>query len=167
MSVFYNVPLIPQEASRTCWYACAQMIVRFHRDRVQATTLAGGEVDQPDVTAQMTAINAALVPQLAVNVARAMRLRMEFVSPNPEGLEQLLVRYGPLWYGGDVRGYRDVHSGAHAVVLTGIRRDVSGNEVLINDPWPPGATGGARLALEYGDFFSTLRAVADAPMLHI
>ena len=167
MSVYYNVPLIPQEASLTCWYACAQMIVRFHRNRVQATTLAGGEVDQPRVTALMTSMNRALTPQLAIAVASAMNLRMEFVSPTPAALENFLAGFGPLWYGGNVRGYRNVQSGAHAVVLTGIRRGVPGDEVLINDPWPSGAGGGAHLAMEYNDFFRKLQAVPGVPMLHI
>lgn len=165
MSVFYNVPLIPQEANRTCWYACAQMIVRYHRDQAQATTIAGMEVDQPEVTAQIRSVNVGLLPRLAEQVARATHLRMEFVSPTPDRLQDLLTRFGPLWYGGNVRGYRSVGSGAHVVVLTGIRRDVSGNEVLINDPWPVG--GGARLAYEYDEFFSKLQAVPEVPILHI
>lgn len=167
MSVYYNVPLIPQDSSLTCWYACARMIVRFHRDRVQATTLAGGEVGQPGVDAQMSRMNRALNPDLAVGVARAMNMQMVWLSPTPGALENLLASHGPLWYGGNVRGYRDVQSGAHCVVLTGIRRDAPGDEVLINDPWPSGMGGGAQLAMEYSDFFSKLQAVPGVPMLHI
>jgi len=167
MSIFYNVPLIPQDSSLTCWYASARMIVRFHRDRVQATTLAGGEVGQPGVDALMTSMNRALSPDLAVGVARAMNMQMVWFSPTAGALENMLLTHGPLWYGGNVRGYRNVQAGAHAVVLTGIRRDAAGDEVLINDPWPSGAAGGARLAMEFDDFFRKLQAVAGVPMLHI
>jgi hypothetical protein len=49
------------------------MIVSFHRGRVQATTLAGGEVGQPGVDALMSRMNRALSPDLAVGVAQAMQ----------------------------------------------------------------------------------------------
>ncbi len=160
-TVTYRVPLIPQGGNRTCWYAAAQMIVRWHRDRLQQSTLAGWSIDTAPRTRAVTNANAGLNPAAVVRFGRDHNLRMTCMSVTAEGLARLLESYGPLWYAGTVEGYRGASGGAHAVVITGIRN----TEILINDPWPVGT--GTRLTRSHDVFFQRLRAIGTAPFLHI
>jgi Papain-like cysteine protease AvrRpt2 len=161
--VIYRIPLIPQDGPRTCWHAAAQMLVAFLRGRLVATTQVG--LDQPAAALAVAEDYFSLLPQGACELARHNNLRMKFVSPTPEVLERLLLQFGPLWYGGRLEGYRGMTEKAHVVVITGLRREEKGDEITVNDPWPPGK--GARLSFEYNDFFSTLTPVAGTPFLHI
>ena len=162
--VFYRVPLIPQDGNQTCWYACALMLVGFRRGRMGATAPAGREGERPSTAAAVRRDGSGLLPQGACALARQNNLRMEFVGPTPEGLERLLLRFGPLWYGGRIEGHRGMTEQAHVVVITGMRREETGDEITVNDPWPP--RKGACLSFEYDDFFSTLTPVAGTPLLH-
>ncbi len=161
--IYYNVPLIPQNTTHTCWWAAARMIVEFHRNRVRQSTIAGGAVGQPTETATLDRVNQGLNPSRVADFARLANLRTTSISPTPEGLVELLTRVGPLWYGGVVHGYRGYTGSAHAVVITGCVITGSDAEVMINDPWSPGQ--GARIYEPFNDFFRNLSA--NSPFLHI
>lgn len=161
--IYYDVPLIPQNTSMTCWWAAARMVVDFHRNRLQQTTTAGGAVGQPNETAIIEGRNTGLQPSRVEDFARAANLRTTSLSPTPSALISLLQQHGPLWYGGVVSGYRGFTGGGHAVVITGCLANDAGSQVAINDPWQPGQ--GARLYEPYDEFFSNLSAAA--PFLHI
>jgi hypothetical protein len=161
--IFYDVPLIPQNTSLTCWWAAARMIVDYHRQQRQQSTIAGGAVGQPNETAIIDARNQSLQPARVEDFARIANLRTTSLSPTPPALVGLLRSYGPLWYAGVVNGYRGFTGGGHAVVITGCLISPAGAEVAINDPWQPGQ--GARLYDPYDEFFRNLGAAA--PFLHI
>jgi hypothetical protein len=163
--VFYRVPLIPQDGNHSCWYASAQMLVEFRRSRMGLAALAGRDVDQPNTASVVRRADFSLLPQGACSLAKQNDLRMEFVGPTPEGLERLLRHFGPLWYGGRIEGYPGMTEQAHVVVITGMRRGETGDEITVNDPWPP--RKGASLSFEYNDFFSTLTPIGGTPFLHI
>ena len=157
----YNVSLIPQAGTRTCWYACAQMVVRWYRESRQQSTIEGWDVDSATRTAAETALNRGLDRHSAYQFARAVNLRTTAMSVTAEGMASLLGLHGPLWYGGDVRGYRGVNTGSHAVCIRGI----SGDTLYINDPWAPGV--GYAHSMDHNTFFQQLRAIGSVPFLHI
>jgi hypothetical protein len=161
--IYYDVPLIPQGTTLTCWWAAARMIIEYHRRQQQQTTLAGGAVGQPDETGAVESANQPLQPDRAEDFARLANLRMTYLSPTPESLVSLLTQKGPLWYGGVAHGYRGYPGGGHVVVITGCIISPAGAQVSINDPWR--VNQGARLFEVFDDFFRTLSAAA--PFLHI
>ena len=161
--VVYNVPLVPQCGTLTCWYAAAQMIVRWNRQHWQGRQGAGADIDSSAVTNHVcqanTYINLA-TPGAVATFARHANLRTTYLSVSADGLARLLTVYGPLWYGGRVRGYRGVNTGSHVIVITGINED----GVYINDPYPPGV--GARFSIGISDLFQQLQAIGSVPFLH-
>ncbi len=161
--VFHNVPMIPQNTQNTCWWAAARMVVQYHRESRQQTTIAGGVIGQAEANAFIDNNDRVLDPAKAEDLARLANMRTTSLSPTPEGLVGLLIMYGPLWYGGVVEGYRGFHNAKHAVVITGCSTLGSVPTVNINDPWEIGI--GAKLTETFNDFFSNLRAMT--PMLHI
>jgi Papain-like cysteine protease AvrRpt2 len=161
--IFYDVPLIPQATTMTCWWASARMVVEYHRQRLQQSTVAGGAVGQPNETRIIEGANQGINPGRVEDFARLANLQTTSLSPTPEGLVSLLTQYGPLWYGGLVQGYRGFTGGGHAVVITGCLVNPAGAQVAINDPWQVGQ--GARLFETFDGFFSNLSAAA--PFLHI
>lgn len=162
-NVFYNVPLIPQTTTRTCWWSAARMVVDYHRQRTQQSTVAGGAVGRPSETASIESNNMGLDPTRVEDFARLAQLQITSLSPTPERLVSLLTQKGPLWYGGMVQGYRGyTGSSHHVVVITGCIITGSNAEVCINDPWEVGV--GARLYEPFNDVFGNLRAAA--PFLH-
>lgn len=160
-NVTYNVPLIAQCGNMTCWYAAAQMVVRWHRTTMQQCTIAGGGIDTDAMTGQVCTANQGLNPTNVESFGNRFGLNMTAMSLTRDGMAELLLRVGPLWYGGDVRGYRGAHGGAHAVVLRGLQ----GDSLLINDPWPPNQ--GTQLQRPYNQFFGRLAARGEVPFLHI
>lgn len=161
--VYYDVSLIPQNTSDTCWWAAARMIVEFHRGRQRQTTIAGGAVGQPGETLNIESANRRLPFVRFEDFARIANLSVTYLSPTARGLIQLLNQKGPLMYGGVVNGYRGFYGSGHAVVITGCLINGSGAQVAINDPWQVGV--GARLYEPYDEFFRNISAAA--PFIHI
>ena len=130
----YTVPgmtLIPQAMTMSCWYASAQMVIKWKEEQLQQSL---ARLISPEFDAQCAQIrdgntgiqNPAIVPM-------AKRLGLVAVppmSPTPEAMESWLMQYGPLWVNGK----------QHIVVIAGIR-DAGNNktELLVYDPWPPNA----------------------------
>lgn len=161
--VFYDVPMIPQNTNNTCWYACCRMIVEYHRQSRQQSTIAGGEVGQSSVTATVEANDSRLAWESFEQLARMANLRTTYLSPTAEGLASLLVQKGPLIYSGVTNGYRGFTGPGHSVVITGCVVNGNNGSVKINDPWEIGI--GARLSENFNDFFSNIEA--RAPFIHI
>lgn len=161
--VVYNVPLIPQCGTLTCWYAAAQMVVRWNRLHWRGRPSAGADIDTPAVTGTVCGSNTfinLLTPNAVATFAQAANLRATYQSVTPAGLAGLLNQYGPLWYGGRVRGYRGITTGAHVVVITGC----DGDAVYINDPAPQNV--GAQFTYDAQTLFQQLRQEAGIPFLH-
>jgi hypothetical protein len=161
--VVYNVPLIPQCGTLTCWYAAAQMVVRWNRRHPRGNRRAGADIDSAAVTAAVCGGNIyinLLTPSAVATFARSANLQATYQSVTSTGLAQLLTTYGPLWYGGKVRGYRGVTRGAHVVVITGS----DGDAVYINDPAPSGV--GGQFTYRAQDLFQDIQQEAGIPFLH-
>jgi hypothetical protein len=136
------------------------MVVRYHRERRQQTTVAGGAIDGSSTTSAVCALNRGLNPSSVYQFARATNLNTTAMSLTSDGMADLLALRGPLWYAGMNNGYCGATTGGHAVVIAG----VSGQDIYINDPWPPGT--GEYVFMEYNTFFQQLTAVANTPFLH-
>jgi hypothetical protein len=139
------------------------MIVEYHRESRQQSTIAGGEVGQPSVTATVETNDSRLAWGNFEQLARLANLQTTSLSPTPQGLATLLVQKGPLIYGGVTNGYRGFTGPGHAVVITGCVVNGEKATVKINDPWEIGV--GARLSEKFNDFFSNIEA--RAPFVHI
>ena len=124
----YEVPgmtLIKQLKTMSCWYASAQMLIKWRQDKV-GQCLAW--LVPPDLDAECAMIrdgNAGLQnPQI---LPMAKRLGLEAIppmSPTPQALEHWLRTYGPLWVNGKT----------HIVVVAGI--DTAALTVKVYDPDP-------------------------------
>jgi ABC-type bacteriocin/lantibiotic exporter with double-glycine peptidase domain len=120
MASFYQVPPVAQTSSNTCWHAAAQMIWYYWQGQTgrqgPMNTLAGNYQN-----------NWAITPTQFVQLAGNAGLKK--ISPNaksytPALLEELLMKYGPLWCAGYWFGP------GHIIVLTG----VFGDRISFNDP---------------------------------
>jgi hypothetical protein len=136
-----DVPLIPQQNDMACWYASAQMVIQWRRNRTQSSEAA--HPDPSEVPALQREFAAAHGLPWAQTELFARRLGlvpvMSFMTPSPAAIEGLLMRHGPLWFQG-------LFPSGHAVVITG----VSEVDLSINDPWPPAV--GSRRRVGFGDY---------------
>ena len=158
--MFYEVPLIPQCNTATCWWACEQMIRRWAQVRSSPHTAAQVQQFGQAVCSQNLSIRVG-TPGAVDRIAQATGFRTARGSLTPEGWEQLLAAYGPLMYLGRTAGYRGISGAGHAVVVRGIT-DL--DTLLINDPWEPGV--GLQLSMAVVTFGMTFPR-DDAPILHI
>ncbi len=123
---FYEVPgmtLIPQDENMSCWYASAQMLIRWKMNKLR---MSFRDLVPPELDAECRRIKDANQgirnPQILA-LARRLGLRaVPPMSPTPAALESWLRQYGPLWVNGK----------SHIVVIAGIK----GLTVKIYDPWP-------------------------------
>lgn len=162
--VIHHVRLIPQCGTLTCWYACVQMIVAYHRRRTRGYSPVGADIGTSGVTAAVCGGNRFInlsVPGAVSTIAREAHLsQILMFAPRERYVAGLLEAHGPLWYSGHVRGYRNVQGGAHAVVIRGI----DGDELLINDPAPVGSGWQGRM--DFDTFFRQLPWIRGAPIVH-
>lgn len=126
---YYEVPgmtLIPQKLTMSCWYASTQMLIQWKQDQVRQSL---ARLVPPDLDAQCAMIrdgNAGVQNSQIVPMAKRLGLRsIPPESPTPDGLEDWLRSYGPLWVNGK----------NHIVVIGGINTKTL--MVKIYDPWPP------------------------------
>jgi hypothetical protein len=137
-----NMVLIPQDNNNACWYASAQMVVRWRReaDRMSSMLLRGP--GQVSTFAATHAANSGLSWVQMREFARQLGLQpLPLMTPSPETLQEWLTRYGPIWTDGvPVNAAGTIVGHGHVVVLAGIRASTSSGEhfdLLIYDPWPP------------------------------
>ena len=125
----YIVPgmkLIPQTMQMSCWYASAQMVVQWRRNRMQACEAGMEDPSEDPTLEQWKKTDRGITDAQVVTLAK--RLGLELVppmSPTLEALESWLIQYGPLWTNGT----------SHITVIAGIR----GLDVQVYDPWPVNA----------------------------
>jgi N-acetyl-anhydromuramyl-L-alanine amidase AmpD len=156
----WDVQLIPQPTSDTCWAAAAAMVAGWSG---MASFPTSHEPDVEDIPA----------------VARRFGLQMEPAqSYSVQGFRELLETKGPLWVAAETPNF-------HAVVVTGMRSDGnpdgSGTCLRINDPWDrdpgtdcaPGSYLGSHLAgtrytQSWQQFVKEYEAVArDLPLVTV
>lgn len=126
----YKVPgmtLIPQTMAMSCWYASAQMLIKWKEEQRQQS-LAG--LISPEFDAECAKIrdgNNGITNPAIIKMAKRIGLAtVPPMSPLPETVEGWLINYGPLWVNGK----------NHIVVIAGIRGSGSGTELLVYDPLP-------------------------------
>lgn len=127
----YIVPgmfLIPQTMRMSCWYASAQMLVKWKEGQRQQSSdhLISPEFDAECVILR-DANNGIQNSQI---IRAATRIGLQHVpplSPTPEAIECWLAQFGPLWVNGKT----------HIVVIAGIVWfPILGYQLLVYDPAP-------------------------------
>jgi ABC-type bacteriocin/lantibiotic exporter with double-glycine peptidase domain len=122
----YIVPgtkLIPQTMQMSCWYASAQMVVQWRRNRTRRTEARIEDPSEDPTLVTWKSKDGGISDAQVLTLAR--RLGLELVppmSPTLDALESWLKQYGPLWTNGST----------HITVIAGIR----GMDVLVYDPAP-------------------------------
>lgn len=126
----YAVPgmtLIPQSMTMSCWYASAQMLVKWKEEQRQQSM---ADLISPEFDAECAKIrdsnNGIQNPQILKMAKRIGLMSVPPVSPLPETVEGWLTQYGPLWVNGKT----------HIVVIAGIRNSGGSTELLAYDPSP-------------------------------
>ena len=122
---YYEVPhvtLIPQQLNMSCWYASAQMLIKWKTDTQRMST---GAIP-PELDLESRSLRdgntGILNPQILALANRIGLRAVPPMSPTPEAIESWLRQYGPLWVNGKT----------HIVVIAGIR----GMNVKVYDPPP-------------------------------
>jgi Papain-like cysteine protease AvrRpt2 len=161
-SIGYNVPLVPQTTSMSCWAAGIAMILAWRRGiSIDPVTIASN----PGGVSYLAQFQSGLNPN-DTTILRRWGLSLEAPqSYSVEGFAQLLQRYGPLWVAASVPG-------PHIRVVTGFQPatpDVN-SVVAINDPWEQGMhmfrwpNRGARYTRTYLQFTRDVERLARAEM---
>jgi hypothetical protein len=145
-----DVPLIPQTQNMACWYASAQMLITWRRNRTRMSELAHPDPSEVPQLQSIFGVNHGLLPTQILLLSKQLGLTpVPPMTPTLATLSSWLAICGPLWFAG-LFPAGHVRSG-HAVVITG----TDNTSVDINDPWPP--TVGARYRLPFIDFGDDLR----------
>jgi ABC-type bacteriocin/lantibiotic exporter with double-glycine peptidase domain len=134
----YEVPgmtLIPQTKTMSCWYASAQMLVKWRQDKDQQSQAWLVPPDLDAECALLRDVNSGIQNPQILQMAKRIGLKaVPPMSPTPEGLLSMLTTYGPLWVNGKT----------HIVVIAGI--DTNAKQVKVYDPWPGNGIGWRSLA---------------------
>lgn len=122
-----NMTLIPQGKAMSCWYASAQMLIKWKEESTQQSHagLLSPELDS-ECQKIRDADNGIANSQI---LGMAKRLGLKSIppqSPSPAALERWFQTYGPLWVNGK----------NHIVVIAGIRDSAAGHELKVYDPLP-------------------------------
>lgn len=123
-----GVPLIAQDNENACWYAGAQMLVQWKRNRTRLTSSA--HPDPSEVPELANRHKDGIAGPYSEDVRMAKLLGLVAVpaqSLSITTVRELLQRYGPLWTGGT----------SHVVVIAGVHEGI--DKVYIHDPWPVNA----------------------------
>jgi len=108
-----------------CWYASAQMLIQWKRERLQMTLPNNPDPSEVSMTVTWEVDNRGIANPQVIQLAKAMGLRtVEAITPTVKYLTYLLQCYGPLW----------VNGREHIVVIGGI--DESNKRFLVIDPAP-------------------------------
>jgi hypothetical protein len=123
-----GMKLIPQELNMSCWYASAQMLIKWREEKDQKSyaRLISPEFDE-ECSRMRDNNNGIANPQI---IKMAERIGLEHVppvSPSTAWIEAWLKSYGPLWVNGKT----------HIVVIAGITYvQGCGDMLLVYDPSP-------------------------------
>jgi hypothetical protein len=154
ISIGYEVELIPQPTTVSCWAAALAMIVSFRDQASYSPT---------DVANQANMDVAKGVGWNAIHTAvSTWNLKEEGpMCAVPDYWAKLLESCGPLWV-------VEVGAPAHAVVVVGLHGDGTpeNTHVTINNPWPPNEGAVQEKAfLDFDNEFG-LAARANAMIVH-
>jgi hypothetical protein len=126
--IFYTVPSyvhIAQDKTMSCWFASAQMLIKWKRNRTQMTDSRHPDPSESPKWSKVYSDNTGITNGIIREFARDMGLiYVPPQSPTPEAILGWLRMYGPLW----VNGVK------HITVIAGIRGPRENTEVLVLDP---------------------------------
>jgi hypothetical protein len=157
-SIGYQVPLIPQTTSMSCWAAGIAMIVGWRRgvivDPVAIAANPGG-------VSYLAQFQSGLDPNDSTILRRWGLVTEAPRSYEPDAFGELLQRYGPLWVAASVPG-------PHVRVVTGYQPGVTAANAIVgvNDPWELGMNTfqwpnrGARYTRTYLQFTTEVETLA-------
>lgn len=147
----YDVPLIPQSQSMSCWAASIAMILGWRDSASYSDTGIATDFGGLSYLPQM---KTGLDPN---DIYILRRYGFDTEAPQcylPNAVYMLLSQYGPLWLASSVPG-------AHIRVITGMDDGYSETStVYINDPWEKGmqvfqsSNKGAQYSMTFGDLMS-------------
>jgi hypothetical protein len=121
--IVHGVKLIRQTKNMACWYASAQMVVEWRRNRMRMTEMSIRDPSEDVPSIALWMANNGVSDAQVTSLARALGLvPVPPMSPSQDAIEGWLKRYGPLW----------VNGRTHIVVIGGI----NGNRLYVYDPWP-------------------------------
>jgi len=134
MTVDYMVPnpvFVAQDKRESCWYAAAQMLIRWRRNQDGASNPRLVDPSEHSDGIYFRDQDQGLPDSKMRELARVLGLRwIPPMSPSPELVGSGLRRVGPLY----------VNCMAHAIVIVGIRSPLGpvrrSHEVRIHDPSP-------------------------------
>jgi hypothetical protein len=134
-TMYYVVPdvvHIKQDKDMSCWYASAQMLIQWKRNKTQMSDNYPDPSESPKWS-KLYADDTGITNDKIISFANDMGFRaVPPMSPHPRALAAWLVTYGPLW----VNGVK------HITVIAGIRGSDDDPDVLVFDPGAPiGNTG--------------------------
>ncbi len=126
-----GVPLIPQDQGMACWYASAQMLIQWRRNRRQMTESAFRDPSEVSQTVALYRANNGLPFDQNVRFAQLIGLRpVPPQTPTPDAIYGWLQRYGPIWAAG--QKVTATNRYGHVFVIVGI----SENLLYLHDPEP-------------------------------
>ena len=126
--LFYTVPAylhIAQDKTMSCWFASAQMLIQWKRNRTKMTDSRHPDPSESPKWSKLYSDNTGITNGKIREFARDMGFSyVPPMSPTPEAILGWLKMYGPLW----VNGVR------HITVIAGIRGPRENTDVLVLDP---------------------------------
>lgn len=127
-----NVPLIAQQLTMACWYASAQMVIKWRQEYTQSSEMAHPDVSEiPAEVAAYKANNGLALDQM-INLSKELGLGMvPPMTPTLPLVEQWVREYGPIWAAGKKINAAGQAYG-HAFVIVGVK----GDQLYIHDPEP-------------------------------
>ncbi|MDB5511020.1 MAG: hypothetical protein JWR08_503 [Enterovirga sp.] len=135
ISLSYVVPgmqHIHQDKAMSCWFASAQMLIQWKRNRTQMSDNHPDPSESPKWSKLYSDDTGIDNPRILA-FARDMGFKhVPPMSPRPEAIQGWLVAFGPLWVNGK----------KHITVIAGIRGDSRDPDVLVFDPAKPAGSGG-------------------------
>lgn len=155
--IVQGMKLIPQTTTMGCWYASAQMLVNWRRNRYKMTEANMPDPSEDAGSSWLLASNSGIQNPAILPMAKRLGLvPVPPISPTRDAIDDWLRKYGPLW----------VNGRTHIVVIAGIGK----NKVLVYDPSPVnvGSVGWRSLSWYVGNSASSRDTGADvkAVFLH-
>jgi hypothetical protein len=126
--MYYTVPSylhIAQDKTMSCWFASAQMLIQWKRNRTQMTDARHPDPSESPKWSKLYNDNTGISNGKIREFARDMGFAyVPPMSPTPEAILGWLRMFGPLW----VNGVK------HITVIAGIRGPREDTDVLVLDP---------------------------------
>jgi hypothetical protein len=133
----YTVPAylhIAQDKTMSCWFASAQMLIQWKRNRTQMTDARHPDPSDSPKWSKLYSDNTGITNSKIREFARDMGFAyVPPMSPTPEAILGWLRTFGPLW----VNGVK------HITVIAGIRGPREDTDVLVLDPGNKGESSGS------------------------